>query len=1466
MNFSGAKKLIPSPAVLVVLAIIAAAFVVYIIAVKQATAQLNQRNFYYLSVTERNLEASLAAVSTISKTVQHFMYLLPGEFKERCKQKPANSDTKLCDPSTKVAEIYREIMYGRLSGTNKLFTKKDQISVSPVYPRSRLAYYAEAHEERQSVFSTSGIVVAWNEEVKVKGDVDAETHFLDVKIEVPYANIRGIKDHPNYFQSVIIFGAESNRVYADTSDLPSRNSQDSIAHGLPSARAQSAEKLSSLEVVKALYTIQLKHKLSRSADDSASPSLPDIAFTQSDIVKFEMGDNTYLAFIQPTDLTIENEPMVLLGLVPESDYQVSKYSIDLLTFTYISLVLIGLSALIPIVRLYLFHSEAILRPGDWVQLAIAVPFIATVVLVLINTVLAQVDFESSFDKQLKHIASNMGDEFKRETEDKFARLYSLSENVKQDDYKGGAHPGRYREDEKSCSAMWLIERNREECKLADQYRGSCDLLFTGVFAVDGSGKRTGECFTALLYPTFKVDDQVSATRTDLSQRAYVKGILQSSGFYKYADNGRPRGYFERVESIIDGVLETVFSIQHPLHIGSRAENERSKTDDSGAKTTSVAVGLSTMQSFESAILPFGFQYAVIDKVSGDVIFHSEDAKALRENYFQAVDHDGDLLAAVLSDTNGLFDANYNGASVRAFLQALEQTPWTLVVFYDREIVQAQLFHFATAGISMLVIYVLVLFLFILIVILLALGIRKIFGAIAPTSFEEYYFGSIATTGNSNVAPSRSVFEIMPFRLLFNDVGKARSHPEDEKGAKRAVDSPGQSLSRGSLPPDATVESPAGETPGAASTASRLPERSRRLQAALAVSLFLSLFAAILWLHDTEQVVYLVLFLSLACVVFAALLLSALLASRQERVTSQRYRREKYIGQNINGHIKEKGRLLTIAMILMGLAFLVNAYLKSTGSVGSQVSIYLLGFFVAYWLFKIVLCITKPDFESANTVLASPVFRLSIDAGVFFLLCVASYHANTTSDIFLVLAFSILYGASKLLEFTVDTTQREPQVDRNRGLYELAERGSVVVVFLFLIPFSLLLNENFDLHERSWVNFNNWRDTHTVRDKYVESRNSQRRYFKKEEAKQMASFQPFSLWVGSHSRYFYFPGTFIAECSKENGGDSTSKNLITKSFSRTAARQDDVAQPEIDDMRLMALIDTSEMSSHCHYTGISVQSAQTNNAKYFAGDGPEYHGKPSVDKEHYLSELLYFIPHFSNIGAVLLQSSGKSNAWLKEWTQCKAGSDFLCTVIDFPGIDAAFAITQYYPHTRTPDNTGFYIYLSVLLLLSFLVLVLMRISLPVLVPNLTFQCPREIGKEEQAYLRPLYVSKQREIVMANLAYFGLANPRNTIALDSLLAEGKIRERRMGYEIADATEIRKAKSALEKSAMIKVARREGQGAWRHVRAPLMLLMLGAVLFAIYAAQDELSSILQIFGSIAALLVTAKSVVGSFKNNGE
>ncbi|MCB1706379.1 MAG: hypothetical protein KDI17_16050 [Halioglobus sp.] len=1437
MRFSDAKKLIPSPAVLIVLAIIMAAFGIYIAVVQQHTAQLNQRNFYYLSVTERNLASSFSAVSKISETIDHFMYL---------NTRSMSPDT--CWSAEKLAANYADTMVGRLTATNELFTNKDQIRVSPAHQKRDRPEILSSTEKKakQAGFQQSGIEVAWTVDARAGGG-NCGTHKLDIELNVPYANIRGIKDHPNYFQSVIIFGANSNQVVADTSELPSDKRHTSIARELLQVRTSSAEKLSSMGVIQTLYEITLQNRLTNTAENGTPSSLENIAFTQSDIIRFEMGDNSYLAFVQPTDLVVKGEPMVLVGLVPESEYQINQYSIDLMSFTYISLVIIGLSAMIPIIRLYLFHSEAILRPGDWVQLAVAVPLITTVVLVLSSTMLAHYQFLSMFDKNMKSIAADMQKNFHAETESKFMHLSGLatensSVKFQQCHGKDSYHTGQ------SCTALCMIDDNTSTTA---KYVHSHDQLFSGVFDVNQFGRRHKLCASALAYPTIKPDGAPGdRSRTDLSHRAYVYRILQSSGFYRYSESENSRGHIERVESLVDGVFETAFSIEHPNKARSLAAKATTGRQDSDEGVSSAVIGLSTIQSFESAILPFGYGYTVIDTVSGDVIFHSEDTKSLRENFFQAVNHDSAIISRVMADAEDFAATNYNGKNVRTYLKALSGTPWTLIVFYETEVVQAQLFHFATTGISMLVLYVLLMLFFIVAAVLFALALKKVFPAITPVKFQDHFFDK-KSVRRERAGATHSTLAFMPFSLLFTDAPGTDRHASIDR-----------------KPGDGEPASEHGVSYTHSTAVSR-PAKTRLLQVLLSALAFLLSCSYLLMFEEIGKFVYVVFFGIVLSALILVLLFGAFLASRQETVTPLRYRRDKEIGQGINSHLKEKGRLLTVAALLMAALFFFIGLFRHVNAEGEfithTVAVYLLGFSVAYCLFKIILGFWGSHSEHTPGTTLSPVLRLSFDAAVFFLLCVASYHAHTTSDICLVLAFSITYGASKLLEFTVDTTQRAPQIDRNHGLYELAERGSVVVVFLFLVPFNLLLNENFDLHERSWVNFNNWRDAHTVRDQYVEARNSQKRYFLPKDTPALSSYKHFDIWVETHSEYFYFPGTLVV--NSHDGGDVKCSKEMPRGKDRLPgdnASDGDFDKIRIEDRRSMTLFPLQgENCVHDHYTGIFHRPKHDETSSTSTFPPSASHTLLGVTSDHYLSQLLFTIPHFSDIGAVLLQSTGPRNDWLIEWASCIPGFEYLCTAIKLPGVDAAFAFMQHFPHTRTTDHSGFFYHLSALILVSFLVLVLMRACLPVLVPNLTFRGSGDSGSATgKSPITPLLI-KQRDIVMANLAYFSLANPRNTLALDSLLEQRVIKEHRMGYEIVHPDDIRKAKSKMTKAEMIRVAKTEGQGAWRHVRAPVLLLMFGAVFFAIYAVQDELSSILQIFGSIAALLVTAKSVVGNFKD---
>ena len=604
LSLSSARKLIPSPAVLLALAIVGAVFALYIRAVGEQTSQLNQRNFYHLSTTEHNLRATLAAVSKMPRMSKIFTF---GEVEECSGQ----------DCEKQVANDYREAMSDRLITMNELFTSKDQINVVP----TRKWNCRDETTDDQVRFDTKGIRIDWHEDLQFS---DGASFCLNVSLSVPYANIRGIRDHPYYFRSVLIFNANTGKVFLDTNQLPVNAGRGASERAL-NLPSRAPEHLSSMAVVEYLYKRQVTDiYATRNSEEKPDPYEGD-SFAHSEIVPFEMGDNAYLLFIQPTELKIGDDPMVIVGLVKESEYRMNRYSIDLLTFTYISLTLIGLIALTPILRLYLIDREAIIRPRDWIQLSISIPLVATIVLILCNTVLAHKTFFDHFDRQLYDLVQQIEKEFEAEVKMKFNSLDHMASNHPGTlDNKFGIRTcvlpdGKLRK-ESQCDALCLVHKPvasdvESGSSSEDSNHDSMDQIFSTVFNVDYTGKRSGDCYTALRSPSVRPGGDPSAldqtpdwTRTDLSHREYVQRILTASGFYDFGykkTKTKSRGYMERIESISDGVFETAFSVS-------------GKTDSD--KEARVVVGLSTLQVFEKALMPFGFNFVLFDQQSGGRYF------------------------------------------------------------------------------------------------------------------------------------------------------------------------------------------------------------------------------------------------------------------------------------------------------------------------------------------------------------------------------------------------------------------------------------------------------------------------------------------------------------------------------------------------------------------------------------------------------------------------------------------------------------------------------------------------------------------------------------------------------------------------------------------------------------------------------------------------------------------------------
>ncbi|MET0534085.1 MAG: hypothetical protein ABW171_07660, partial [Steroidobacter sp.] len=93
-------------------------------------------------------------------------------------------------------------------------------------------------------------------------------------------------------------------------------------------------------------------------------------------------------------------------------------------------------------------------------------------------------------------------------------------------------------------------------------------------------------------------------------------------------------------------------------------------------------GSASFHSLSAAVSPPLLRFAVIDRNSGIVLFHSDDSRSLAENLFVETERNPQLLVLTQVGQSGVFNGNYMGAGYRFFHMPLPDTPWSVVTFYS----------------------------------------------------------------------------------------------------------------------------------------------------------------------------------------------------------------------------------------------------------------------------------------------------------------------------------------------------------------------------------------------------------------------------------------------------------------------------------------------------------------------------------------------------------------------------------------------------------------------------------------------------------------------------------------------------------------------------------------------------------------------------------------------------------------
>jgi hypothetical protein len=189
--------------------------------------------------------------------------------------------------------------------------------------------------------------------------------------------------------------------------------------------------------------------------------------------------------------------------------------------------------------------------------------------------------------------------------------------------------------------------------------------FSSIFATDAQGVREGDRFTVYDPPLVKSD-------VSYANREYFR-VLQKDGGWVVTDpitGKQERFVAQRIFSGSDGAR--VMQIAVP----------RAKGKDCQTGFCGIVTGSASVHSLAAAVSPPLLSYAVIDRNSGMVLFHSNDSRSLAENFFIETERNPQLLALSEVGQSGFFSGRYVGAGHRFFHLPLQDTTWSVVVFYS----------------------------------------------------------------------------------------------------------------------------------------------------------------------------------------------------------------------------------------------------------------------------------------------------------------------------------------------------------------------------------------------------------------------------------------------------------------------------------------------------------------------------------------------------------------------------------------------------------------------------------------------------------------------------------------------------------------------------------------------------------------------------------------------------------------
>lgn len=438
----------------------------------------------------------------------------------------------------------------------------------------------------------------------------------------------------------------------------------------------------------------------------------------SGMTHVSIAEADYQLFVEPIQLTCPKEVSdaaleyrLIVGGLVRSDHITAKT----FSFPYILLLLFILLVLMttlsgPLIKLKLIGPKDRLRKAD-VALAACSAFFGTALLTLsVLDGYTYLSIDSELDEQLESLARNVDYNLRSELalaveqlkELNDRRLETVSQPAPEECPESLIPPRSYRANifvaEKPSSLAYATSSQTPDSStrilnpLSSPYPYFNSAIWTAAPMPDDSqADQTGEQrikFTTKRLPTAFVNVKVRRFFTDA-----VDGKLWNLSV-RWDPERFPSNALVSLDKLSSYVSDQTFDVIVPREVSLSVEGLTSRTSGENVAVISVTPDKDYVSALDTRLLslydpslPAGFSFCIIDDNTGSVLFHSDDAKNLDEDFFEECDQDKFFRAAVQARDSALVNLEYLGGSHRAFVTPIKDLPWSLVVLRDKRILR-----------------------------------------------------------------------------------------------------------------------------------------------------------------------------------------------------------------------------------------------------------------------------------------------------------------------------------------------------------------------------------------------------------------------------------------------------------------------------------------------------------------------------------------------------------------------------------------------------------------------------------------------------------------------------------------------------------------------------------------------------------------------------------------------------------